>query len=275
MEELGEAIICESIDTITPIDSRGTHWQNGWDCTKPREEELQTETQQHFPNWYFTALFCWAGNSSSPGGGGSCLPNWRSEYLAFPSVPWSSGFPVNKTCCLSLTQGIELVGGRRCPGSWSTAGAERLWCCPGFVFFLFSSSEANTIPEAEISPRSSGWPGHRTSPPPPSRPLPPQGLFLEPPKDGHWFFHGFHGIMQMETFWKWNQSLAAGAQGQKVWTRTAPWLSICQVPLPPEMNLSRNEKMKMSSFPKAALVKGGGWERGLEVLTGNSKQAFT
>lgn len=33
--------------------------------------------------------------------------------------------------------------------------------------------------------------------------------------------------------------------------------------------------MKMSSFPKAALVKDVGWERGLEVLTGNSEQAFT
>lgn len=52
-------------------------------------------------------------------------------------------------------------------------------------------------------------------------------------------------------------------------------LSICQAPLPPGLSLSGKEKMKTPSFPKAALVEGGGWEWGLEVLTGNAKQAFT
>ena len=248
---------------ITPIDSRGTLWQNGWDCTKPREEELQTETQQHFPNWHFTALFCWAGNSSSPGGGGSCLPNWRSVYLAFPSVPRSSGFPVNKACCLSLTRGERAGGWQETPRltehSWSWA----LLVLPPFCFLPFSSSEANTIPEAEISPRNSGWPGHRTSPPSPPCPLTPQVSLSEPPENGHWIFHGFHGIMQTGSFWKWNQSLAASAQGQKVWTSTASFCPSAKPHSHPGWVSVEKKRWKRPPSPKLHWWRVGGGNGGL------------
>lgn len=46
-------------------------------------------------------------------------------------------------------------------------------------------------------------------------------------------------------------------------------------PTPTRAEPQWKRKDEDALLPQSALVEGVGWERGLEVLTGNSKQAFT
>ena len=94
-------------------DRRGNRWQNDGIAPNPQEKELPAKAQQHVPNWHFTAVFCLAGNSVSPWGGGAL-----SFWLHLPPSRGQQDFQGIKPAASLLPEGRRARSRRR-PGSRS------------------------------------------------------------------------------------------------------------------------------------------------------------
>lgn len=140
---------------ITPIDSRGIAGRTDRIALNPQEEGLQAEVPHCLPKQTFHSHFLFSRKQRQPEMSRqlACQAGALRIWLLPPPRPapflWSSGFSVNKTCCLSYRRGEERVAGDA--GSLSPIWAEQLQFLP-FLFSSFFSLEANTVPEAEISP---------------------------------------------------------------------------------------------------------------------------
>lgn len=89
MEELGEgAIICGSIDMIAPIDSRGLAGRTDGIALNLRGGATKGDPAT-VPKLTFHSSFLLS-RKQQPWGRRQLPGNWRSEYLAFPSVLRSS-----------------------------------------------------------------------------------------------------------------------------------------------------------------------------------------